>query len=150
MPCRYARYRSTIAAPWRDDAWRCITAGNAIHDPCFQLGGRDTDLLCGPQPATGTSGVHATLAESATRSAPVEPAEGRAWLFELDDGSVCTPPTGTTGQIGGRLVAYFCTGPTSGPVGSLLPGGVWRVEVAGTGADGAVVFETVAIRTVWQ
>ena len=42
-------WTSSIAAPFRADAWRCAV-GNGIQDPCFQIGGSTSTLLCGIDP----------------------------------------------------------------------------------------------------
>src|SRR5581483_8862131 len=41
-------WTSSIAAPYRKDAWRCAV-GNGISDPCFQVQ-NSSDLICGVNP----------------------------------------------------------------------------------------------------
>src|SRR6185437_5645633 len=44
-------WTNSIAAYARGDAWRC-TVRNGISEPCFQIPGSTTTLLCGVTPAT--------------------------------------------------------------------------------------------------
>jgi hypothetical protein len=105
-------WTNSIAAPYRDDAWRC-TVGNAIHDPCFQIPG-SANLLCDPTPGTTQD---ASIVLSLIKPLPkpeghLSPATAYdgAWLIELKGGIVCSPFTGTLPfSDKGDVASYGCS-----------------------------------------
>jgi len=106
-------FASSIAAPYRDDAWRC-TVGNAISDPCFSFG-TGSSLLCGVDPSDPSAAstfiltLTAPLPKPDGHLTPATPADG-AWLIKLADGTVCTPFTGTLPfSAGGDVANYGCS-----------------------------------------
>ncbi|MDR3572206.1 MAG: hypothetical protein P4L81_08570 [Candidatus Pacebacteria bacterium] len=108
-------WTNSIAAPFRDDAWRC-TVGNSIEDPCFQIPGTQT-LLCGANPANpaATSTFVLQLTQDLPKSAPVkglQPAD-QVWLIELRGGTLCSPFTGTLPFTETGDVASFGCAPGS-------------------------------------
>lgn len=158
-------WTSSIAAPFRSDAWRC-SVGNAISDPCFQIPGSDK-LLCGANPAVpaATSSFVLKLTkplpkpETAVGTAPAD----WAWLIQLADGTVCSPFTGTLPIAqGGMAASYGCAPKTPGAEGLLIFGDLntsapaWTAEVGGLlparpGALPAISNKTtVGVSTVWQ
>ena len=91
-------WTNSIAAPFRADAWRC-TVGNSISDPCFQLSNSTSSLLCNVNPtvtnATSTFVLKLVKPLPAPDVPPGLPPSGWAWLVQLQDGTLCTPFTGT-------------------------------------------------------
>jgi hypothetical protein len=111
-------WTNSIAAPYRPDAWRCAV-GNGIQDPCFQIDGSTSTLLCGANPAE--SAATSSFVLSLTKPLPfmessVPPAPANwAWLVELQDGTLCSPFTGTLPfAADGEVAEYGCAPQTSG------------------------------------
>jgi len=157
-------WTSSIAAPFRRDAWRCAV-GNSISDPCFQIPG-STNLLCGANPAIpdATSSFVLKLTKSLPAPDTMQgsaPADW-AWLIKLADGTVCSPFTGTLPIAqGGVSASYGCAPKIPGGEGLLIFNDLntstseWTAEVgtlaAVTSGLPAVVGETtVPVDTVWQ
>ncbi|HVN26803.1 MAG TPA: hypothetical protein VMT99_04125 [Candidatus Paceibacterota bacterium] len=143
-------FASSIAAPYRTDAWRC-TVGNAISDPCFAIAGTK-NLLCGANPAEGpyaTSTFVLRLAKalpSATLPAGGIPANW-AWAVQFADGTYCTPLTGTrpvtaTGVMG----TYACASPN--PQESLILGDLNANASTWTATVGSLSVSTSSLPTV--
>lgn len=158
-------WTSSIAAPFRSDAWRC-SVGNAINDPCFQIPGSDK-LLCGVNPAVpaATSSFVLTLTKPLPKPnvAPGTAPADWAWLIQLTDGTACSPFTGTLPITqGGVTASYGCAPKKPGGEGLLIFGDLntaadaWTAEVGGIaparpGELPAITNkETVGIATVWQ
>jgi hypothetical protein len=106
-------WTSSIAAPYRTDAWRCME-GNAIHDPCFTLSDKQA-VVCEANPANGDKGVRLELTKPLpaveTHYATLD--GNQAWLVELGDGTLCTLFTGTRPFVGGHVAYYGCTSKAS-------------------------------------
>jgi hypothetical protein len=172
-------FGSSVAAPYRSDAYRC-TVGNAINDPCFvipagatnQISGSNItpsktslpDLLCGVNPAS--TDAAATFVLQLTKALPASEVSSKkpsnwAWLVELANGTVCSPFTGTrpfsaTGEVG----TYACNGGATG--GSMIFGDLnnasatWTAEVGSlstatsTFPPVVVSSATVPVAYVWQ
>lgn len=105
-------WTSSIAAPFRADAWRCAV-GNGIQDPCFQIEGSTSTLLCGIDPNHSTSSE--TFILSLTKPLPKTgnsvspPGSDWAWLVQLQDGTLCSPFTGTFPSAqSGETAIYGC------------------------------------------
>lgn len=157
-------WTSSIAAPFRSDAWRC-SVGNSINDPCFRIPG-SKNLLCGADPARPDATSSFVLALTEPLPAP-EAAGGPvpanwAWLLQLADGTVCSPFTGTLPIVEGGISAnYGCAPRTPGGEGLLLFGDLnastseWTAEAgtiiaSGSGLPIIANEETVPVAAVWQ
>jgi hypothetical protein len=81
-------------------------SGNAVHDPCFATA-TSGHVLCDPDPADPASGLVLTLAKALPKNSPGQAAT-LAWRFELTDGSVCEPLTGTRREVDGVMEIYAC------------------------------------------
>ena len=157
-------WTSSIAAPFRSDAWRC-SVGNSVNDPCFEIPG-SKDLLCGADPARPNATSSFVLALTQPLPAPETiggpvPANW-AWLLQLADGTVCSPFTGTLPVVEGGVSAnYGCAPKTPGGEGLLLFGDLnastseWTAEAgtivaSGSGLPVIANEETVPVAAVWQ
>jgi hypothetical protein len=107
-------WTSSIAAPYRQDAWRC-SVGNSIQDPCFEIGGSTSTLLCGMDPGdpTATSSLVLSLTKPLPALESPQPAapSNWAWLVELQDGTICSPFTGTLPFAADKEVAEYGCAP---------------------------------------
>ncbi len=152
-------WTNSIAAPYRADAWRC-TVGNAIQDPCFETS-REGTLLCGVDPTQGKEGFQLTLTKPLpTPDVPKEQPTNWAWAVELQDGTFCTPFTGTRPFFGAGEAGYYgCNGST--PSSSImLLGDLHNTEPLWTASKATIqennmqwsiaASSTVPIKTVWQ
>jgi hypothetical protein len=160
-------FANSIAAPYRSDAWRC-TVGNAISEPCFALP-TSTDklgsLLCGANPAGNDTS--STFVLQLTKGLPkVEMPTGTipsnwAWLVELNDGTVCSPFTGTRPfDASGDVATYACHSALAGE--NMIfddlhaSSSVWTAEVGAlstatsTFPPALVASTTVPVYAVWQ
>lgn len=157
-------WTNSIAAPYRADAWRCAV-GNGIQDPCFQIGGSTSTLLCGMNPAdpsaTSTFELLLTKPLPAPMNVPAAP-ENWAWLVKLQNGEICAPFTGTMPfAAGGETAEYGCAPQYKGD-DRLIFGGlnastsVWAAEVGTLSASTStfpppiVASSVVPVATVWQ
>ncbi len=157
-------WTSSIAAPFRRDAWRCAV-GNSISDPCFQIPG-GTNLLCGANPAVpdATSSFVLKLTKSLPAPDNIQgsvPANW-AWLIKLADGTVCSPFTGTFPIAeGGVSASYGCAPRIPGGEGVLIFNDLnastskWTAEVGTlstvtSGLPTVVGETTVPVDKVWQ
>lgn len=117
-----ACWTHSIAAPYRQDAWRCLV-GNAIADPCFEAaptGGGPEYLLCGANPADPAAAhtfdlrLTRPLPRGKSTAAAPHPDAAAAWLVQLADGRLCRPFTGTRPFASSGVVAEFGCGPLPG------------------------------------
>lgn len=157
-------WTNSIAAPFRTDAWRC-TVGNSISDPCFQLPNSTSSLLCNVNPtvsnSTSTFVLHLTKPLPAPDVPPGMVPSNWAWLVQLQDGTLCTPFTGTLPITAtGDAASYGCA---PGPLGTDVmifnglntSSSVWTAEI-GTIAESTSSLPTIAssstvpVETVWQ
>ena len=152
-------WTNSIAAPFRDDAWRC-TVGNNIHDPCFKIPG-NANLLCDPNPGntSDTSPVILSLVKPLPKPgkipAPGSPADG-AWLIKLKGGILCSPFTGTLPfSDKGDVASYGCSNKRL--IFSInADGKVWTAKVgsldAATGSYPPPLINpaTIPIAAVWK
>jgi hypothetical protein len=152
-------WTNSIAAPYRDDAWRCMI-GNEIYDPCFQIPG-NANLRCnaGPKDATDPSSIILSLTKPLPKTeghlAPATPYDG-AWLIELKGGIVCSPFTGTLPfSDKGGVATYGCSDKRL-IFGINADGKVWTAKVGslGTATESApphlINQTTVPIATAWK
>jgi hypothetical protein len=159
-------WTSSIAAPFRADAWRCAV-GNGIQDPCFQIAGSTSTLLCGIDPNDPASSK--TFVLSLTKPLPpssgssaTPPGSDWAWLVELQDGTLCTPFTGTLPfAADGEMALYGCAPRYKGDDRMIFgnfdtSSAVWMAEV-GTLSASTSTFpppmassSSVPVETIWQ
>jgi hypothetical protein len=156
-------WTNSIAAPFRADAWRC-TVGNNISDPCFQLKGSTSSLLCNINPvvnSTSTFVLKLTKPLPAVQVPPGLPPSNWAWLVQLSDGTLCTPFTGTLPvTASGDAADYGCA---PGPLGKdvLIFNGLntsssaWTAEIgtiaeSTSGLPTIATSSTVPVSTAWQ
>ena len=137
----------------RADAWRCITDGGAIYDPCFtspaNLG--EPVVVCGIDPVEGSSGF--VLALSEPLPAPQLTGPTLPWLVEMENGVICRVMTGSRPAAGDQAAAFACDD-LAYLVGEVQQGAIWtaqRAEIARSD-QGFVASEPapVRIRTAWQ
>jgi hypothetical protein len=160
-------WTSSIAAPYRTDAWRCAV-GNGIQDPCFQINGSTSTLFCGMDPAdpTATSSFVLSLTKSlpkASSSSIPEIPSNWAWLVELEDGTICSPFTGTLPFAADQEVAEYGCAPkvSGGPAWDIFgdlnaSSGVWTAKIGmfsastSTFPPAIIASSVVPIAEVWQ
>jgi hypothetical protein len=153
-------FTNSIAAPYRPDAWRC-TVGNETQDPCFQVG-TSSSLICGvhPEDATNASAFVLTLTEPLpVAEIPPNPPPDWAWQVKLNDGTICTPFTGTLPfSADGKVAKYSCNSADGRMIFGDLDASptVWTALV-GTLSKSATSFPpplessaTVPVAVVWQ
>lgn len=124
---------NSIAQPYRDDAWRCL-AGNEIKDPCFYLPSKDT-VVCDTNPYSTTAGFRLRMAGILPMPAATVPAKDNwGWLILLEDGTVCSPFTGTTPMLEGQVAAFGCVSADASQnivlLGELKTGKIWTATKA--------------------
>ena len=157
-------WTNSIAAPFRTDAWRC-TVGNSISDPCFQISGSTSTLLCNVNPTVLDSTSTFVLTLTQPLPAPDVPSgvppSNWAWLVELQGGTLCTPFTGTLPITAGGVAANYGCAP--GPLGQNLlifnglnsSSSAWTAEVGTlsetkSGLPTLATSSTIPVVTVWQ
>ena len=156
-------WTSSIAAPYRNDAWRC-TVGNAISDPCFEIPTQKT-LMCGVNPnrpdSTSTFVLSLTKPLPAPQMLQGDIPSNWAWLVKLSDGTLCTPFTGTRPfTADGQSANYGCA---PGPLGNDLlifndlnnSSTLWTATVGTLSLTTSSLptvksSSTVSVDTVWQ
>jgi hypothetical protein len=157
-------WTNSIAAPFRNDAWRC-TVGNSISDPCFEVPNTTSSLLCNVNPtianATSTFVLKLTKPLPAPDVPPGMASTNWAWLVQLANGTLCTPFTGTLPiTASGDAANYGCA---PGPLGTDVmifnglntSSSVWTAEV-GTIAQSSsslptlINSSTIPVATIWQ
>ena len=157
-------WTNSIAAPFRTDAWRC-TVGNGISDPCFQIPGSTSTLLCDVNPtvenSTSTFVLKLTQSLPASQVPPGLPPNNWAWRVQLADGTLCAPFTGTLPITAtGEVANYGCA---PGPLGKDInifgdlntSSSAWTANVgtlseASSGMPTITSSSTVLVTTVWQ
>lgn len=159
-------FASSVAAPYRADAWRC-TVGNAISDPCFALpstdqaqSGAQPQLLCGANPVGTDSSSTFILRLTKSLPKPEVPSStpsNWAWIVELNNGAVCTPFTGTRPfSATGEVAVYGCSG-SSMIFGDLNNASdTWTAEVGSLSTETStfppaiIASATIPVFAVWQ
>jgi hypothetical protein len=156
-------WTSSIAAPFRSDAWRC-SVGNSISDPCFEIP-NSNNLYCGADPAnlSSTSAFVLTLTKSLPAPEVLEGGvpQNWAWLIQLADGTLCSPFTGTEPIAqGGVAASYGCAPATPGGNGLYIfnlsaSTSPWTADVGylsapTSGLPMVLDEQTVNVSTVWQ
>jgi len=156
-------WTNSIAAPYRSDAWRCAVE-NSISDPCFEFGS-PSNVLCGVNPADAENNKAFIVNLSSPLPKPQLPPGGApdnwAWLVELEDGTLCTPFTGTRPfTAAGDSANYGCA---PGPIGSevMIFGDLDASRPIWTANIGSLMLSTsslptlentrqISVKTVWQ
>ncbi len=154
-------FSSSIAAPYRQDAYRCMV-GNAISDPCFQIPG-SKDLLCGSDQVSAnvTSTFLLSLIKDLPKfQIPSSIPANWAWRVQLSDGVICTPFTGTRPFTAtGDVAIYACNGGANesmifGDLNNTNP--LWTAKV-GSLSNSPNIFppvithsEIISVDKVWQ
>ena len=146
-------FASSVAEPYRQDAWRCMVQ-NGIYDPCFTTA-KDGFVFCPVDPSKKDS-VVIKLTSPLPKPTVAKTAKiNWAWFIKLEDGSFCSPFTGTLPPLKDKMAYYGCSGAEGEVlVGDLVQGKVW------TATEGITVFDgtnwvlksqkKVNIDTVWQ
>jgi hypothetical protein len=154
-------WTGSIAAGGRTDAWRCM-AGNMISDPCFEVPARKDIVVCGANPVSGERGFVVKLTEPLPAAEQAAGSDPSPWQFELADGAVCAPFTGTMPSINHEPARYSCARPgvndprDSSLLLDLKPGKVWTARrYPESAADqvrkgAAPEGETVEISNLWE
>lgn len=157
-------WTSSLAAPYRQDAWRCMV-GNMIYDPCFSLP-QDGYVLCDYDPSTGNAGFQLKLDKplpqpDSHQDLPL-PANAPGWLVELQDGTFCSIVTEVPPPFTDNLTASYDCNPNPNKeddiflLGELQSGTVGTAEKAKLGKikpDGSFTVdssENVSIKTIWR
>lgn len=150
-------WTNSIAAPFRTDAWRCMV-GNEIHDPCFEIPGKKS-VVCDVNPVLSKPGFELKLTDNLPPPSVQPDTLGNwAWIVELDDGSICTPFTGTRPFINGDAGYYGCYSASSDKsvmiMGDLVKGNTWYAKESTFSVDGykltLELSKEVPVKTVWQ
>jgi hypothetical protein len=157
-------WTNSIAAPFRTDAWRCAV-GNGINDPCFQIPNSTSSLVCDVNPtvlnSTSTFVLKLTKPLPASQVPPGLPPSNWAWLVQLQDGTLCTPFTGTLPiTASGDAAQYGCA---PGPLGKDVlifnslntSSSAWTAEIgtiseATSSLPSIATSSTVPVAVVWQ
>lgn len=101
-------FASSIAQPYRKDAWRC-TVKNAIYDPCFSVAQKGF-VYC-QVGIDASTGFLMKLTQALPKpEVPAAAQDNWAWFLTLKDGTQCSPFTGTRpffGQGPNSEIAYY-------------------------------------------
>jgi hypothetical protein len=162
--CEGSCWTRSVAIP-RPGAWRCVV-GNEIHDPCFAVPSTGAKLVCGSDPALGRDGFPLKLTKPLPPDLTKAPESPPVWIFELEDGSVCEPFTGTMPSVGGQPARWSCFMPSPnlnkfpeqrGLVTRVNRGRIWTADRYAESAVGGpqpgsrrVEAAKVSITRVWQ
>jgi hypothetical protein len=123
-------------------------------------------MICGADPALGKNGFPLKLTKPLPTNVGNPPAEPPIWIFELDDGSICEPFTGTMPMVGGEPARWSCFVPSAGGNGKVEQrglvtkvnrGSVWTADRYAESAVGGpetanrrVEAARIPIRKVWE
>jgi hypothetical protein len=92
----------------RRGAYRCMH-GNEIYDPCFTNLNLSDAVICGANPANGSTGFILSLTKPLPKPAAHGSAHPRPWLVKLAGGTICEIQTGTIAFVAGVEVPYGCS-----------------------------------------
>lgn len=151
-------FAGSIAQPFRQDAFRC-NAENSVYDPCFSNDKKDK-VVCQMNPLKPDIFLINLSQPLPVSENPVNLKDNWAWFVELEDGTICSPYTGTRPLINKEPAHYGCKAKIKGDmdvlIGDLIKGQAWTAkrtivtkDAAGTGWD-TKSSEVVKIKTVWQ
>lgn len=140
-------FAGSLADSSRTDAWRC-TAGNVIHDPCFQnVMGDATSVACARSPWDAkVTALRLTSPLPSAQRQETSRDKTMPWALELANGDHCALLTGATAPIAGMRINYGCPG--GGLVAGDIDHGqpVWRVFYQ---KEGAASLDQVGIAVAW-
>lgn len=150
---------SSVAEPFREDAFRCQVS-NQIYDPCFSTAQKGV-VFCQINPLVNDSFLIKLTQALPKPSLPKEKLTNWAWFVRLEDGTLCSPFTGTRLIVQGETANYGCSSknpPASGEqivlMGALTEAVIWSAEKAVLVKNGTNLSikssEQVSIDTVWQ
>lgn len=151
---------SSIAAPFRKDAWRCMVV-NSIYDPCFETPQKGL-IYCQMNPLEPDSVLIKITQTLPKPDVPPTIQENWAWFLTLKDGTFCSPFTGTRPFFGtgpdAKVAYYGCKSDNKDQqivlLGDLKEDVVWTAEEAvltKTGTNWTIKStQQVDIDTVWQ
>ena len=144
---------SSVAQPYRQDAWRCIVQ-NEIYDPCFTVS--DPELVFCPADPSQNNSILIKLENPLPKpSMPAITKNNWAWFLKLADGTYCSPFTGTLPPLENGVATYGCSGEKGKVlIGDLMEGNVWTAKEAilvQSGQNWVVKSsQQIVIDTVWQ
>ena len=155
---------SSIAAPFRADAFRCMV-GNLIYDPCFSTTQKGF-VYCQTNTDSSTGFLIKLTKPLPSPEVPKVTQNNWAWFLKLKDGTYCSPFTGTRpffGQGSSAQVAYYgCDSADKTQqvvlLGDITAGTVWtaneailvKSSVVPSGSWVINFTQKVDIDTVWQ
>jgi len=144
---------SSVAEPYRKDAFRCMVQ-NGIYDPCFTLS-KDGYVFCPVDPVKNNPVLIKLTSALPAPSAVVTTKANWAWFLKLEDGTYCSPFTGTLPPLKDEMAYYGCSGGEGQVlVGDLVQGKVWTAQEGIATFDGQNWVlksqKKVNIDTVWQ
>jgi hypothetical protein len=150
-------FSSSIAEPYRKDAWRCMVANN-IYDPCFET--KQKGLVFCPINPLSTNSVLIKLTKALPKLSPITNTQDNwAWFLVLEDGTYCSPFMGTRPIIDKGQVAYYaCNSSDKNKqvllIDDLIKGVVWKANESILTKFGNAWSisskQQVNIKTVWQ
>jgi len=147
---------SSIAAPYREDAFRCKIE-SSIYDPCFAMA-PEGFVYCPMNPLKEESFLIEFTESLPESEIPSKKKNNWAWFVELKDKTYCAPFSGTRIFIGNYVAYYSCNSDVDGKIvvlmGDLIPGDIWKANKAVVAQDGDNMtiqsLEEVEIGTIWQ
>ncbi|MGD0577215.1 MAG: hypothetical protein ABSA74_04020, partial [Candidatus Staskawiczbacteria bacterium] len=155
-------FSSSVAAPFRQDAFRCMV-DNSIYDPCFIVS--EKGFVYCQEGIDASTGFLMKLTQDLPVVTPgVTVQTNWAWFLTLEDGTECSPFTGTRPIFNpgpNAQVAYYgCKSNDASQqivlLGDLTQGNTWTANEAiltKTGGSGPWAIKStkkVNITTVWQ
>jgi len=150
-------FSSSVADPFRQDAFRCQVE-NEIYDPCFTTE-EPSVVFCQINPLAPEAFL-IKLEKPLPKASLLEfTQDSWAWFVKLEDGTYCSPFTGTRPFFGEDQIAYYgCKSNNDGEqivlMGDLMPDDIWTAQKAIVVQEGKKwiikSMERVKIDTVWQ
>jgi hypothetical protein len=103
-------WTGSLVAP-RPDAWRCMTPGAVIFDPCFSNSSEEKKVVCALAPWDDKVTVlklEAPLPHDEVDEDSGESGQPAPWALVLDSGDRCVFLTGATDLVNGQRIDYAC------------------------------------------
>ncbi len=153
-------FASSIAQPFREDTFRCMVV-NEIYDPCFKTI-EDGFVYCQVNPLDADPFLISLTKPLPASEMPQEKQTNWAWFLKLENGTICSPFTGTRpffGQGETAQIAYYgCQSKNINQqivlLGDLIEGTTWEANMAilekGKASWEIESTKKVEINTVWQ
>lgn len=152
---------NSIAQPYRQDAWRCMVESE-IYDPCFITAEKGI-VFCQMNPQKPESFLIELTAALPTPELPKNIQTNWAWFLALEDGTYCSPFTGTRPFFGNppdvQVAYYGCNSENENErivlMGDLTEGDVWTANKTILEKKDGVNWtikssEQAKAKTVWQ